>query len=409
MNPINNIAELFSNCDHEAFSRMSLDELMSGEYDVGFASLDFFSIEPFAQYLEHWPSHRCNIHVSVDDLDSTDDGVHLLAMKDRKLIAVKWLLGDNVSYDTAGYQIDEWQCRHKIFRNASGLKPIGIELLKTDEHGYPVSFITAREHGLKVGHYEWLQDCVRITEQSAVMPAVGSAPDLKPYAELVVEFDEEGQVARIRNLTRDSVLYDAACQSLTLEEKLQQAAQVIHAKILSDLQASPIPNTVSCFLFEYSEQGPLPPTIALIQPHEVVIEPDESPLMWLNAPDCELFTECDLDSIRLHGEHDALFDDINAEIEELGYEEASRLMVDFYIDLCRRLESSLEDSELLHKAPDFFVTAREFSLCNEAEFLEALWSSERWLPMAAAIESFEAIQREKMAEYLREIRQDHPT
>lgn len=402
MNPVNNIAELFSNCSHEAFSRMSLDDLMSGEYDVGFTSLDFFSIEPFAQYLKHWPSHRCQIHLSVDELDTTVDGVYLLAMQNRQLVAVKNLLGDSISYDTAAYQIGEWQCRHKIYRNAEGLKPIEIELLKKDEHGYPISFIIASEYGLKVGHYEWLQDCVRITEQSAVMPEVGSVPELKPYAELTVEFDDAGQVVRIRHLNRDSILYDAGWQELTLEDKLNKASHIIHTKILADLKATPLLNTVSCFLFEYSEQGPLPPTIALIQPHEVVIQADEYPLMWLNAPDCELFTEVDFDSIRLHGEHDALFDAINADFEELDYADANTLMFTFYIELSRRLEKSLKEGELLKITADFFVTAREFSQCNEAEFLQTLWPSERWLPMADALEAFEKIQREKIEAYLQE-------
>ena len=403
MNPLEQIAELFSTISSAQFGSLSLDELMSGEYQVGFASLDFFSLEPFAQYLHHVPQERCAIYPSVDEMDTTADGIIVVAMKEGQLRASKWLMGDDVSYDTAFYQLGDWACRQQIYRNGDDVKPIVIEFLKKDAEGYPLTFITAREYGVKVSDYEWSAAGVRIIERSARMPDAGVAPELTPYMESLVEFSVDGEVEVIRNLTQNSIAYDRSHEALSLQEMLEQARSALHDKILADLQATPIANTVSCFLFEYSDQGPLPPTIALIQPHEITDSGDDYPLLWLNAPDCELFTEDDFDGIRLHGEHDALFDRINAQIDELDYEQADQIMVDFYLTLCRQLETSLRASRLLTVTADFFVTAREFSACNEATFLQQLWPQERWQPLAAALEQFEAAQAKWQEEMIRSI------
>ncbi|MCB2388395.1 hypothetical protein [Thalassolituus alkanivorans] len=403
MNPLKQIAELFSTVAPEHFADLSLDELMSGEYQVGFASLDFFSLEPFVQYLQHMPPERCTIYPSVDEMDTTADGIIVVALQGRQLHATKYLIGDDVSYDTAFYQLGDWSCRQQIYRNGAEVKPIVIEFLKKDAEGYPVTFITAREYGLKVGDYEWSEAGVRIIERSARMPEVGVAPELTPYMESLVEFSSTGEVEIIRNLTQNSIVYDRSHEALSLADMLEQASSALHDKILADLQAAPVANTVGCFLFEYSDQGPLPPTIALIQPHEITQEEDDYPLLWLNAPDCELFTEDDFDGIRLHGEHDALFDRINAQIEELDYEQADQLIVAFYLTLCRRLQDSLLSSSLLQTTEDFFVTAREFAACNEAVFLQQLWPEERWQPLAAALEQFAAAQAERELAMIRRL------
>ncbi len=184
---------------------------------------------------------------------------------------------------------------------------------------------------------------------------------------------------------------------------LEQASSALHDKILADLQATPIANTVGCFLFEYSDQGPLPPTLALIQPHEITQEEDEYPLLWLNAPDCELFTEDDFDGICRHGQNDALFDRINTQIDELDYEQADQMIVAFYLILCRRRQDFLLSSSLLQTTKDFFVTAREFSACNEAVFLQQLWPEECWQPLAAVLEQFAADQAERELAMIRRL------
>ena len=98
-----------------------------------------------------------------------------------------------------------------------------------------------------------------------------------------------------------------------------------------------------------------------------------------------------------------MFDRINAQIDELDYEQAYQIMVDFYLTLCRQLETSLRASRLLTVTADFFVTAREFSACNEATFLQQLWPQERWQPLAAALEQFEAAQAKWQEEMIRSI------
>lgn len=146
----------------------------------------------------------------------------------------------------------------------------------------------------------------------------------------------------------------------------------------------------------------MPPTIALIQPDEITDYPDDYPLAWLSAPDSELFTEEDLDSIILDGENDALFTSINAEIYKLERKEADEIIVEFYLNLCRQLKSSLNGSGLLNTTDDFFVTAREFSVCNEAVFLKKLWPQERWLPVSKALDEFKVLQEQQMNAYLAE-------
>lgn len=402
MNPIDQIAELFCNTKNDLFSNMSLEDIMSGDYNVGFTSLDFFSIEPYAEYFHHWPQESCKLFHSVDELESTENGIHIVAMKNSKVVAVKWMLGGGGSYDTAFYTLGDWECRHQIYRNSTDVKPIVIEFLKKDVNGAPIRFITAREYGLKIADYEWSNNALRIVEQSALMPSLGDSPDLKPYMVNRVEFNKEGQVTVIRDITRNGIIYDSRLIELSLEEMLDRACLCIHDKILSDLKQTPIVNTISCFLFEYSEQGPLPPTIALIQPDEITDYPDDYPLAWLSAPDSELFTEEDLDSIILHGENDSLFTTINAEIYKLERKEADEIIVEFYLNLCRQLKSSLNGSGLLNTTDDFFVTAREFSVCNEAVFLEKLWPQERWMPVSKALDEFKVLQEQQMNAYLAE-------
>ncbi len=130
MNPLKQIAELFSRVAPEYFANLSLDELMSGEYQVGFASLDFFSLEPFVQYLQHMPPERCTIYPLVGEMDTTVDGIIAVVLQERQLHTTKYLIGDDVGYDTAFYQADDWACCQQIYRHGAEVNLIVIEFLK---------------------------------------------------------------------------------------------------------------------------------------------------------------------------------------------------------------------------------------------------------------------------------------
>lgn len=404
MDPIQRISELFHNCNHEAFLSASLDEMMSGRYSVAFTSFDFFSIEPFAEYFHRWPENKCKLYKSVDELDSTENGIFIVAIEDRRVIALKRVLGGNVSYDTVTYRYGEWECHHKIYRNGDTVKPISIELLMKAPDGRPQTFVSASEYGMKVGHYDWVESGVEIIELSAVMPQLGEVPELAPYAEYSVEFSDDSTVSRICRGSGGDLVYDAQSESLSFDEKLVEARAYLHDKMMSDLAGLQLDKSISCLLLEYSDQGPMPPTIALIQPHEVDRWKDEHPLIWLNAPDCELFSEESLDGIKLHGERDSLLYSLNADLQAMeDWDEMTSLIFNFYLELCKSLAKSIEENRPLNIVEDFFVTAREFSACNEAEFLRELWPEERLEPLEEALSEYQKADAERTRAFIEEL------
>lgn len=182
--------------------------------------------------------------------------------------------------------------------------------------------------------------------------------------------------------------------------KLKKSLQVVlenskHALIKmigeSMLKQPATESEIYFLLLEFTLEYPFPPTLGLAQKHEVERwkGTDEHPLVAYNSADLELFSEnqniaLDFDS------YEDLFETVDQLLEEVEYEDRQPYIFELYVEVCKAL--MLESSNWIHLklADDFHVTARDYELCDEAEYLKKLLPKKSFNKIQRKLDAYEA-------------------
>lgn len=374
-----------------------LDQALARKGHVAYAAADFFTLQPFIAELMQLSEQQTRLYQQPEEVPGDD--VYLLLLSDQGLEYARWMLGDEVHYDFFFIADNDAEIRLQAYHNAGQVKAVEAERLVRNEQGLPSLYQQVNEFIRETRHYQYT---TLSGEQGEVDICNISIEGFNPlhnhsYRQQQRVFFVPGSytVDRIESLDDDGdVLFQRAMQQASLDELLDQAADVLTRELLQGLERAGLPQTIYCVLFEYTLQGPFPPTLALIQPHEVDDNEEYGPLSWLNAPDAEIFSEDDFDAVDFHRGHSALFDRLNARLEEMEFDEQNDRVEQFYVSFCQALMNNPQLRQYLRCDEQFFVCARDFEACNEQDLLARILPPRQWQPMKDAIDCREQQQQQ---------------
>ena len=387
MNPLASIYDSLAT-DYEQL----VDEVNQIPVQTGFTALDFFSPEPYFQELNNLADDKLKIYASDDELPE-DSEFHLLAIADGKAKLARNYYGEDVYYDSFFVYPENEKRRYQVYFNNGEVKPIKVEQLIRNEDGSPAIYRQYSQYGYHEFFYSWAGR-KHLVERNYY--------DLKQNLvfkdRLEVSFNEDmSAVDKIIQITdkETTALYDRDTQQSDVNELLQQAKDVIVNTLLEDLKKSQnITEEVLCLLFEYTMQGPFPPTVGLgLNSEKEDNDADENnygPLAFYNAPDMQYFSEADTLDIDFYRNGNALFLALNSRLDDMDFEQASELVMQAYVDICNKLKRSRTLKTLFPVHKDFHITARDFEDCNELEFLQQTLNQKQLRKLQSAIAEHEA-------------------
>lgn len=182
--------------------------------------------------------------------------------------------------------------------------------------------------------------------------------------------------------------------------KLKKSLQVVlenskHAliKVINEsmLLQDPTEDEISWLLLEFTLEYPFPPTLGLAQKAETerLTGEDEHPLIAYNSPDLELFSEDQTIVVDFHS-YDELFSTVDQLLEEIEYEDRQPFIFQLYVDVCKALMLESSNWKHLKLSNDFHVTARDYEICDEAEYLKKLLPKKSFNKIKRKIDVYDA-------------------
>lgn len=346
-----------------------LKDVESKETLLGFTAADFFSFEPFYAELNHLSKDDFKIHFEVDQVPEGD--IYQIDIEEGKVAFSRLFCGGEVYYDSFFFYGEKEKWRFQIYTNGVETKPIFVEKVELGEYNEPIKFQRYDQHHYREQLYtNGIEDCVIVAKYFS------KTGELYSEEQLNVSFNE-GKVASIINETRNKTVFNIEQTENNLNELLEKCHDVLVEKFIAGVEKEKLTKYDICaLLIEYNLQHVFPPSIGFAQTKEKDDEFNEDypPMTWLNAPDMELFFECEF---FYDGGDDALYDETNARLDKIEYEEQKEIVFQFYAKLCRTLKTSEKFNSFLNTTDDYFVTACDFEEGNHDKFLDELLPKEQ--------------------------------
>lgn len=175
---------------------------------------------------------------------------------------------------------------------------------------------------------------------------------------------------------------------VVLENSKQALIKVINESMLRQAQAK---DEISWLLLEFTLEYPFPPTLGLAQKKEAerLRGEDEHPLIAYNCADLELFSE-NQNIVMDFDPYEELFETADQLLEEVEYEDRQPFMFQLYVDVCKALMLESVNWKHLNLAADFHVTARDYEICDEAEYLKKLLPKKAYTKIKRKLEAYDA-------------------
>ncbi len=328
----------------------------------GFTAIDFFSFEPFFPELNQLNAEDFQFYPDIESLPSDD--IIEVGIDEGKIIFSRQYYGPTTFYDSFFFYTETEKWRYQIYTNGIETKPIFVEKLELGEHNTPITFKRYDTYCYLEIDYNHHDDGCDFSLQR--FDKTGEPIQKEQYE---VRFEDQ-KVASIENISQNRSLFNIHQKEELLEELLAKCKTKLVERMIRGVEKANIEQKDICaLLVEYSLQGPFPASIGFAQESEKQeATEDYPPLAWLNAPDMELFFECEF----FYPDEEGLYDEINARLDKLEFKEQKQLVFDFYADYCRTLQQSEKLKALIHTTEDFFVSACDYEEGNHWEFLEAL-------------------------------------
>lgn len=381
---------------------------------ITYCDQDIFTIEPFYAEINNLPHHQVQLVEDPEQLQGSRI-FQVLISQGKARLHREWM-GEDCYYDGLFEYQDNQKNRLLVYIKNSEIKPIRLEVVNYDDDGYYKDFYAVSQYGIEELHYQYSGLTTRIDrfrmDESFQQEFV--------YSYQVYRSEQDHSIQKIELINQDntSTIYNANLNQESIENLLKQALKyktrdILQACAQEQLQGKQI----HCLLIEYSSQSPMACSLALIQINEVDYKND-NPLVWLNAPDAELFMEAPVTN------HHAIYERVNGLFEQIQDQEyqthieddlesdfdeslketipaqepySQSLIKEFYIKLCKSLKLKLRQQASFTLAEDFYVCARDYEACNEEEYLQAILPAKQFKQLRKIIDRQQKINAEKLA------------
>jgi hypothetical protein len=320
------------------------------------------------------PDTKLTIESEEDFNPETDDLYeYKINLENRKAYLKREHYGGGVFYSTLYEYTDEYHKSCQVYQNQESIKAISLHYLYFKE-GMPYQFVECSEYGMSLKTYT--------CEGEYITSYKLEWPNYDHYCIGELTYDAAGNLEKITETATDGrvrVLFDTTVSTKDMEEVLAELEDFLVENIADQiLEKVKITEPVYCILFEYTMQGPFPPTIAFGITSEIEGKFEDKELYELyNAPDMQYFSEnddpnpIDIDFYPADIQSSYLFTTSYGEKIPFQDEEACELwekqVFDTYLRVCKRL-MHFDFSESFTKAENFLVMARDFEKCNEEDF-----------------------------------------
>ena len=353
---------------------------------IAYASVDFFSKEPFFVEYNHLRSEKLKLETSIDDLEG--DEIFSLAIANHKVIHSRNYMGGEVFYDSFYQYKGNSEYRYELYKNAETIKSVAVEYLEKGENGENIVYRKYGMYGAQEQVFTYKDNTIDVD-----ITYFDEKLTLQYKEKREVFLNEERTVVeKIMSYTGEMAtpIYDADMVKMSFESLLGKCKAAICKSIKEGIIAHPPTEKNICLtLLEYTMQGPFPPTVAMgtVEERKELTEEYGNPLVWINAPDMSLFSESD--TLKISFDDRPLYDELNSRVTDMEFETVHSIIKKTYIDICKALKKDKELHENLHVTTDYQVTARDFEACNEAEFLEKILPKKEWQKINKTIQEHE--------------------
>ena len=176
-----------------------------------------------------------------------------------------------------------------------------------------------------------------------------------------------------------------------LHKVLENTKQALVKSISESMLHQPaIADEISWLLLEFTLEYPFPPTLGLAQKQETEREEDkdEHPLITYNAPDLELFSENQTITVNFDA-YEELFETADQLVQEIEYEDRQPFIFQLYVEVCKALMAESSKWTHLNLAAGFHVTARDYEMCDEIDYLKKLLPGKAFNKIQKKIDAFD--------------------
>ncbi len=339
---------------------------------------NLYEIQPYYAELanEVLPKEAKLIIESDDDFDPATDDLYeyKINLENRKVFLKREYFGEEVFYTTLYEYTDAYHKSFSVYQNKGELKAVNLKYLYFRD-GQPYQFIECSEYAILLKTYT--------CEGSFITRYKQEWPDYEHHCIGELSYDPDGSLVKITETVSDGrvrIVYEAGAAVKNIEVVLEELENFLVENIADQiLEKVRINAPVYCLLFEYTLQGPFPPTLAIGLASEIegAFE-DHAAYELYNAPDMQYFSEHDEESDTLEIDFYPLYiqsayltttaygENISWEDEETTSLWAQQVK-DVYLRVCKRL-MHFDFSSSFVRSEHFLVMARDFEQCNEEEF-----------------------------------------
>ncbi|PJJ08630.1 hypothetical protein CLU83_1916 [Flavobacterium sp. 1] len=369
------------NCIASTFSEKESVVLLDKNRITVQSIYNLFEIQPyFSQIANEVLSPDAKLFIeNEEDFDPETDDLYeyKINLENRKAYFKKQHYGDDIFYTTIYEYTEAYQKSFCVYQNNEDLKAINLSYLYLKD-GMPHQFVECTEYGISLKTYT--------CEGQFIKSYKLEWPNYDHHCIGELDYDAEGNLARITETASDGrirILFEKDLETKDVEKILAELEDFLVENIADQiLEKVKIEEPVYCLLFEYSMQGPFPPTIAFGVASEIDGNFEDKELYELyNAPDMRYFSEneepnsiaIDFYPIEIqsnymvtnaHGEKIPWQDDEACEVW-------ARQVMETYMKVCKRL-MYFDFSKSFIKTDYFLIMARDFEQCNEAVFYKEL-------------------------------------
>jgi len=358
------------------------EAILSDDKLVTFHSkYNLYEIEPYYAQITNQvlrPDMKLIIE-SEDDYDPEVDDLYdyLVNLENRRTYLRKQHYGDGIFYGTVYEYHESYYKSFTIYQNDEELKTTNLCYLYFKD-GMPYQYIECTEYGTSLKTYT--------CEDGIIKSYKLEWSNMEEFCIGELSYDIDGALTKIVETVSDGrsrIIFDAGVETTDIDTVLSELEDFLVENIADQIiEKVRIPEPVYCVLFEYTMQGPFPPTIAFGLASEISGKFEDNELYELyNAPDMEYFSENDEpNSVQIDfypmeiQTHYLAVDSYNENMPwdnvEMSEEWESKVK-QTYTNVCKRL-MHYDFSMAFQKTEYFLVMARDFEQCNEEEFYEVL-------------------------------------
>ncbi|WP_417941361.1 hypothetical protein [Flavobacterium sp. RS13.1] len=363
----------------DTFIEKEIDVLADENLITIRSKYNLYDIQPyFAELTNNVLAKDAKLTIeSEEDFDPETDDLYeyKISFESRKTYLKREHYGGGVFYSTLYEYTEEYHKSFSVYQNKETVKAINLSYLYL-KNGLPNQFIECTEYGISLKSYTCENGIIKnykLEWPQHNHHCIGELIfDTKRNLEMITETASDGRVR---------ILFDAKVSTKNIEEVLAQLETFLVENIADQiLEKVKIEEPVYCILFEYTMQGPFPPTIAFGITSEVEGNFEDKELYELYyAPDMIYFSEneepnlVDINFYPVNIQPFYLITTSYGENIPWQDEEACRIwekqVFDTYLRVCKRL-MHFDFSKSFTKTENFLVMARDFEQCNEDDFYQ---------------------------------------